>query len=275
MLGSRLWGNQLRVDKCYCERMRVQIAHTNVALNKAKTSADGDSPTTLLTRTTQLKRGKPRTGTTDDAKVTQVELWRLEKCDLRIKAWEAREIQLEVRVGAKHECLSKWVARFKHERNGEVWRDCLRPQYYTKPGVSQLSETNRARSATRQLWQSAHSLHGRSTISDVLSAIVSFETVRRRVVQTSSQVMCDSCERSVSSFRGSLFSESGQSQFKRGQFIRSGCLMMTSIERWESHECNEPGQLRKGLQCAQETHCRESETSPKERGWKQQLRCKE
>ena len=89
----------------------MQFAHTSVALNKANTCADNASSTTLLTRTTQLKRGKPRTGTTDDAKVTQVDLWRLEKCDLRIKAWEAREIQLEVRVGAKHERLSKLVAR--------------------------------------------------------------------------------------------------------------------------------------------------------------------
>ena len=42
----------------------------------------------------------------------QVELWHLEECDLRIKAWEAREIQLEVRVGAKRECLPK----MKHDR---------------------------------------------------------------------------------------------------------------------------------------------------------------
>ena len=100
-------GNQLRVDKSCCKRMRTQVAHTSVALNKASTSADGDSSTTLLTRTTQLKRGKPRTGTTDDAKVTQVELWRLEKCDLRIEVWEARKIELEVRVGAKHESHEK------------------------------------------------------------------------------------------------------------------------------------------------------------------------
>ena len=64
------------------------------------------------------------------------------------------------------------------------------------------------------------------------------------VVQTSSRVRCDSCERSVSSFQGCLFSDSGQSQFKREQFIRTGCLIMTGIERWESHECNKPGHLR-------------------------------
>ena len=65
------------------------------------------------------------------------------------------------------------------------------------------------------------------------------------MVQTSSQVMCDSCQRSVSSFQGFLISESGQSQFKRGQFIRTGCLMMTGVESWESREGNKPGQLRK------------------------------
>ena len=77
----------------------------------------------------------------------KVELLRLEECDSRIKAWEAREIQLEVRVGAKRECLSKLVARLKHdridddaedERNEEGLRDCFSPQYYTNPGVSPL-----------------------------------------------------------------------------------------------------------------------------------------
>ena len=99
--GSRLWGTQLRVDQCDCKRMRGQIAHTSVALNKVNTSADSDSSTTPLTRTTQLERGKPRTGTKDDAKVTPVELWRLETCDFRVKAWEAREIQLESTCGCK------------------------------------------------------------------------------------------------------------------------------------------------------------------------------
>ena len=56
--------------------------------------------------------------------------------------------------------------------------------------------------------------------------------------------MCDSCEQSVSSFQSCLFSESGQSQIKREQFIRTGCLMITGIERWESHEFNKPGHLR-------------------------------
>ena len=72
---------------------------------------------------------------------------------------------------------------------------------------------------------------------------VSFKTARRRVVQTSSRVMCDSCERSVSSFQGCLLSDNGQPQFKQEQFIRGGCWMMAGIERWEFHECNNPGHL--------------------------------
>ena len=139
--------DQLRIDKCDCKRMRVQTAHTGVARNKANTSADSASSTTPLTRTTQLTCGKPRVVTTDAAKVKQVELWQLEKCDLRVEGWEARETQLEVRVGAKRECLPKLGARLKHdridddaedERNEQGLRDCLFPQYYANPGVSPL-----------------------------------------------------------------------------------------------------------------------------------------
>ena len=75
-------------------------------LNKAIASADSASSTTPLTRTALFRCGKTRTFVTVAVKVKQVELWRLEKCDLRIKACEAREIQLEVRVDAKRECLS-------------------------------------------------------------------------------------------------------------------------------------------------------------------------
>ena len=129
--------NQFRVDKCDCKRMRVQIAHTSVDLNKANTSADSASSTTPWARTTELRCGKPRTLTTDAAKVKKFELWRSEKCNLRIKPWEAREIQLEPSVGAKRGFLSTWVAWLKHERN-DVLRDCLFPQCYTNPGVSPL-----------------------------------------------------------------------------------------------------------------------------------------
>ena len=73
--------------------------------------------------------------------------------------------------------------------------------------------------------------------------IGSFKAVRRRLVQTSSQVMCASCRRAVSAIRGCLFSDCGQSYFKQEHFIRAGCWMVAGTERWESHECNKPGQL--------------------------------
>ena len=154
---------------------------------------------------------------------------------MRVKTWEARDIQLEVRVGAKRECLSKLVARLKHdridddaddERNEEGLRDCFFPQYYANPGESLLRR-----------WTE------RGVRRDSC-AIVSCKTAPRLVVQTSSRILCDSCERSVSAVQGWLFSDSGQSQLKKEQLICTGCLMMASIERWESHECNNPVQLR-------------------------------
>ena len=138
------------------------------------------------------------------------------------------------------------------ERNDEGLRGCLLPQYFANPGVL-MRRTERE---VRQ--ESCDKVHIVFTEGDdihVLCAIVSLKTARR-VVQNSSRVMCDSCERSVSSFQSCLFSDSGQSQFKREQFICAGCLMMIGTECWESHECNKPGQLRKDCS-VQETHCRE------------------
>ena len=138
-------------------------------------------------------------------------------------------------MGAKRECVSKLVARLKHDRtdddaedegNEEVLCDCFFPQYYANPEVSPL----RRRTECEVRRDSC--------------ATVSFNTAQQRVLQTSSRVMRDSCGRSVSWIQGCLLSDSGQSQFKRDQFIRAGCLMMTGIERWDSHECNKPGQLR-------------------------------
>ena len=54
-------------------REDAQIAHTSVDRNKANASADSASSTTPLTRTKQLRCGKPRTVTSDAAKVKQVE----------------------------------------------------------------------------------------------------------------------------------------------------------------------------------------------------------
>ena len=163
-------GDQLRVDKCDCERTTVQIAHSSVARNKANASADSASSTTPLTRTTQLRSRKPRTFITIAAKVKQVELWQLEKCDVRIKAWKAKEIQLEVRVGAKRECLSKLVTRLKHdridddaedERNEEGLHDCFFPQYYANPGISPLRRRTERGVRRDSCDKSAHSLHER------------------------------------------------------------------------------------------------------------------
>ena len=79
--------NQLRVDSRDCERMQVQMAHTSVALDKANASA-----VSAVFHT-------PRAVAMFAAKGKQFELW-----------------PLEVRVGAKRECLSKLVARLKHDR---------------------------------------------------------------------------------------------------------------------------------------------------------------
>ena len=143
-------------------------------------------------------------------------------------------------------------ARLKHnhidddaedERNEGVLRDCFFPQYYTNPEVSPLRRRTE-REVRRDNCDKVHIVFTEGDDIHVLCVIVSFETARRRVVQNSSRVPCDSCERSLSSFQGCLFSDLGQSQFKREQFMCTGCLMMIGIERWESHECNKPGQLR-------------------------------
>ena len=213
-------GDRLRVDKCDCERVRVQIAQPSFTRNEANASADSASSTTPLTRTTQLRCGKPRTVTTDAAKVKQVELWQLEKCDLRVKVWEAREIQLEVRVGAKRECLSKLVVRLKNdridddsenERNQEGLRDCFFPQYNANPGASLLMRRTE-RDVRRDSCDKLHIVTTELDGIHVLCAIVSVKTLRKSCVTVASGL--------------------------------TGCLMMIGIERWESHKCNKPGQLR-------------------------------
>ena len=162
--------------------------------------------------------------------MTPIQLWQFEECDVRIKSREARAIQPEV-SGAKCECLSKVVVRMEHDRiddgaedkcNEEVLYDCF---FWECPGASLMRR------------QTECEVRRHSCV------IVSFKSVRRRVVQTRSRVMCDCCRRSVSAVEDCLFSDSGQSYFKREHFICAGCLMMVGIERWESHERNKPGQL--------------------------------
>ena len=75
--------------------------------------------------------------------------------------------------------------------------------------------------------------------------VVTVKTDRSWVVQTSSRVMCDGCERSVSSFSGCLLSDSGESRFKHPVGMNRLCLTLTGVERWESHESNKSRQLRK------------------------------
>ena len=140
--------NQLRVDNRDCERMHVQMSHTSVALGR--TNARSDSAVFHT----------PRAVAMNAAKRKQFDLWQLDECDLTVKAWEAREIQLEVRVGAKRECLSKMVAWLEHdridddaedERDKEVLCELLISTVLRKPWSISMEETDRAWSATRQL----------------------------------------------------------------------------------------------------------------------------
>ena len=103
--------------------------------------------------------------------MTPIQLWQFEKCDVRIKSREARAIQPEA-SGAKCECLSKVVVRMEHDRiddgaedkcNEEVLYDCFFSQC---PGASLMRR------------QTECEVRRHSCV------IVSFKSVRRRVVQT-------------------------------------------------------------------------------------------
>ena len=81
------------------------------------------------------QRGFPHTASSCN-ECRQVEMWQLDEWDSRIKAWEAREIQLEVRVGANRECLSKLVTRLKHDRiddDGATKRFCAIACFHSTP----------------------------------------------------------------------------------------------------------------------------------------------
>ena len=82
----RVLGNQLSVDNRDCERMRVQMVHTSVALEKSNASA---SNAVFHTH---------RTVARDAAKTRQFELWQAVECDVRIKSWKVRESQLGVQT---------------------------------------------------------------------------------------------------------------------------------------------------------------------------------
>ena len=103
-------------------------------------------------------------------------------------------------LGTKRECLSQLAARLKHDRiDDDAEYDAV---HSASPRVSPIR---------------------RRTESEVRRdscATVSCKTVRRRVVQTNSQVMSDSGRRSVSAVQSSLFSDFGQSHFNQEQFLR-------------------------------------------------------
>ena len=173
-------GDQLSVDNRDCERMRVQIADTSVALNEANASAD------IASSTTQLTRRQPRTFATGTAKMKQSSLWRLEKCDVRITSWAARNIQVEA-PGAGRECLAKLVARLNHarieddaedERDEEVVLDaCFFPHRTASSEVSPLRRRTEhdvlknSRDKENRVFAEEDAIH-------VLCAIVLFKTVR-------------------------------------------------------------------------------------------------
>ena len=84
------------------KRMSERITHTSVAPNGLGGGA-------------QLTRGKLRICATDAVETTQSYLRQLEKCEVLIKAWEARVTQLEA-LGAVRGCWPKLVARLKQAR---------------------------------------------------------------------------------------------------------------------------------------------------------------
>ena len=77
------------------------------------------------------------------------------------------------------------------ERNEEGLRDCLLPQYHANPGVSTLMRRTEGE-VRRDSCDKVHIVFTEGDDIHVLCTIVSFKTARRRVVQNSSRVMCDS-----------------------------------------------------------------------------------
>ena len=123
----------------------VGTQHSTVGATPHVGALAGFLADTIHDTHTQLARGRPRTFAVAAAKTKHSYLSRLEECDVRIKACEARDIQLEV-LGATSKCLPKLVARFKHarpddddedERDEEVILDaCFFPHCTASPGAS-------------------------------------------------------------------------------------------------------------------------------------------
>ena len=129
----------------------------------------------------------------------------------------------------------------------KVMCDCFFPQYKASFGSSPWRRRTKCEVRREQLLTKNHIVVAESDAIHMQCSVVSFKTARRRVVQT----MFANRVRQLRavSIRSPrlvwLFLDFGQSQFKQEQLICVGCLMMAGIERWESHECNKLGQLRK------------------------------
>ena len=204
--GVRFLGNQPRVGNRECERMRVQMVHTSVALDMSNASANH----AVFHRQQRRK---------------QLELWHVVKCGLRIKAWEAREMQLEA-LGAKRECQSEWAAQVELHRSDDDAKDERDKEIMCAWKVSLGSSPWRIRTKRDVRQDSLGKEHIVVVESDAihrLCSVVSFKTAQRRVVQTSSRILCDGCGRSVSAVQGRLCSDAGRLQFKQEQVICAGC----------------------------------------------------
>ena len=120
---------------------------------------------------------------------------------MRIKSWKVRESQLGERVGAKRECLSEWAVRVKldridddaeDERDKEIMCDCFFPQCKVSPGSSPWRRRTQCE-VRRDSFDKEHTVVAESDAIHMLCSVVSFKTARRRAVQTSSRILCDSC----------------------------------------------------------------------------------
>ena len=207
-LGVRLHAEQERCAialggpvECRQPRLREDACadcHTNVALDEANVRADIASSTTV----DACKTANICNGCRQDETVYY--LWRMEKCDVRIKSREARDIQLEA-LGAARECRTKLVVRWKPARVDDDSKDeldeevvldaCFFPHRTASPGVSLLR-----RRTERNVLRDSRDKRGTQPFAEgdaihVLCAIVTIKTVRLWMVRAGSQVVCDNCRR--------------------------------------------------------------------------------
>ena len=189
-MGGMVLQNQLNVDNCDNDRISERIAHTSVAPNE-------------LCGGTQLTRGKLRICARNSPTCGA---W---KCEVRIKAWEARVIQLEA-LGAARECWLKLVARLKQARtvddaedecDAEIVLDAsIFPYRTVSPGASR-SERETERDVREASCDKRNTVVKEGDTINVLCDTVSSKTVRLRVVRAGLRVVCDVASDSVRSSR--------------------------------------------------------------------------